>query len=344
MQLVASEYVSLSFVTTQRALAARATPSMSDKITFSEKSLTLDDIIIRIKIAAQNPIQWRAGPTLRATGDTQMSAKNPIRVCVAGVTGWVGSILAPAVLAQKDMTLTSAVARKVAGKTVGEALSGSSDVRIRSTVAEAIEKDEFDVLVDYTSVNVVFDNASAAVAAGKNVVIGTSGISPEQLRVLDTKARERNVGLLVGGNFAITAVLAQVFACCAAKYIDSWEIVEYGPHSKKEAPGWTAQELATRLTKSAAPKHPLVAESVIGDVRARGATVGGTQVHSIRVPGFVMSFETILGSSNEQLTIRHDSGIGAEPYIAGTLLAVREIGKIKGARDGLDSIMDLKLT
>jgi 4-hydroxy-tetrahydrodipicolinate reductase len=273
-----------------------------------------------------------------------MPRESQIRVCVAGVTGWVGSVLAPAILTQSDLVLTSAVARTPAGKTVGETLGCKSDVQIRSTVAEAIAKDEFDVLVDYTSVKTVFANVQAAVAAKKNVVVGTSGLTEDQFRVLDSQARERNVGVLVGGNFAITAVLAQVFATCAARYIDSWEIIEYGPHNKKEAPGWTSQELATRLAKAASPKHPLVPESVVGDVRARGATVLGTQLHSIRVPGFVMSFETILGSSNEQLTIRHDSGIGADPYIAGTLLAVRKIANIKGMRDGLDSILDLKLT
>jgi 4-hydroxy-tetrahydrodipicolinate reductase len=265
-------------------------------------------------------------------------------VCVAGVTGWVGSALTPAILAQNDLVLTSAVARTSAGKTVGEALGCKSDVQIRPSVAEAIAKDEFDVMVDYTSVKTIFANVQAAVAAKKNVVVGTSGLTEEEFRALDIQARERNVGVVVGGNFAITAVLAQVFATCAARYIDSWEIVEYGPHSKKEAPGWTSQELATRLAKARPPKHPLVPESVIGDVRSRGATVQGTQVHSVRVPGIVMAFETILGSSNEQLTIRHDSGVGADPYIAGTLLAVRKIANIKGIRDGLDSILDLKLT
>jgi 4-hydroxy-tetrahydrodipicolinate reductase len=273
-----------------------------------------------------------------------MSRDNQIRVCMAGVTGWVGSALVPAILTQNDLVLTSAVARTAAGKTVGEALGCKSDVRIRSTVAEAVAEDEFDVMVDYTSVKTIFANVQAAVAGKKNVVVGTSGLTEEQFRVLDVQARERNVGVLVGGNFAITAVLAQVFATCAAKYIDSWEIVEYGPHTKKEAPGWTSQELATRLAKARPPKHPLVPESVIGDVRSRGATVHGTQVHSVRVPGIVMAFETILGSSNEQLTIRHDSGVGADPYIAGTLLAVRRIANFKGIRDGLDSILDLKLT
>jgi 4-hydroxy-tetrahydrodipicolinate reductase len=273
-----------------------------------------------------------------------MARDNQIKVCVAGVTGWVGSVLAPAILAQTDLVLTSAVARTAAGKTVGEVLNCKSDVRIRSSVAEAVAQDDFDVMVDYTSVKTIFANVQAAVAGKKSVVVGTSGLTEDQFRTLDAQARQQNVGVLVGGNFAITAVLAQVFATCAARYTDSWEIIEYGPHSKREAPGWTSQELANRLAKAAAPKHPLVPEAVIGDVRTRGATVAGTQLHSIRVPGFVMSFETILGSSNELLTIRHDSGVGADPYISGTLLAVRRIANIKGIRDGLDSILDLKLT
>ncbi len=78
-----------------------------------------------------------------------MQQVNPIRVCIAGVTGWVGRVLAPVILKQHDLLLTSAVARKFSHKTVGETLGCGSSVEIRSTVAEALAKDKFDVLVDY---------------------------------------------------------------------------------------------------------------------------------------------------------------------------------------------------
>ena len=272
-----------------------------------------------------------------------MQQVNPISICVAGVTGWVGRVLAPAILTQKDLLLTSAVARKSSQKTVGETLACASPVEIRATVAEALAKDKFDVLVDYTSAEAVFENVRAAAAAGVHVVVGSSGITDDQFFFLDALARERSVGILAAGNFAITAVLAQVFACCAAKYVDSWEVIEYAHHDKIDAPSGTARELASRLAKVGPPKHIVAPESVIGDSRSRGASAAGTQVHSIRLPGFIISFETILGRNNERLSIRHDAGSGAEPYVGGTLLGIREVRKASGVRRGLDSILDLQL-
>jgi 4-hydroxy-tetrahydrodipicolinate reductase len=74
---------------------------------------------------------------------------------------------------------------------------------------------------------------------------------------------------------------------------------------------------------------------------ARGATLAGTQVHSVRLPGFVSSIEILFGQPDERLSIRHDSGSGGGPYVAGTLLAVRCVGQITGLRRGLDSVLEL---
>jgi 4-hydroxy-tetrahydrodipicolinate reductase len=208
-------------------------------------------------------------------------------------------------------------------------------------VADALSRDQFDVLVDYTSANAVFGNVSAAIAAGVHVVVGSSGLTTEQFGVLDTEAKKHKVGVLAAGNFAITAVLAQVFASCAAQYADSWEIIEYAHDDKIDAPSGTARELANRL--SSHPQRQVVhPASVVGDSRSRGATVQGSQIHSIRLPGFVISFEVIFGRSNERLSIRHDAGGGAEPYVRGTLLAIRKVASTFGVRRGLDSILDLQ--
>jgi 4-hydroxy-tetrahydrodipicolinate reductase len=62
-------------------------------------------------------------------------------------------------------------------------------------------------------------------------------------------------------------------------------------------------------------------------------------VHSLRLPGFVISFEAIFGLPDERLAIRHDAGDGAEPYVAGTLVAVRRVGGVAGPVRGLDRLV-----
>lgn len=267
----------------------------------------------------------------------------PIRVCVAGVTGDVGRLLATTILAQQDLSLSSAVARSTAGRSVGDVLACDCDVTIRPSIAEARSKDRFDVLVDYTSARSAFENVRTAVAAGVHVVVGSSGITAEQFDVLDVEAKARRVGVL-HGNFAITAVLAQVFAACAARYVKSWEIIEYTHDDKIDAVSGTARELASRLREQGPPQHAIAPDAFVGDSRSRGATVQGTQVHAIRLPGMVFGLEIIFGSSHERLTIRHDAASHAEPYIEGTLLAIRKVATLVGMHRGLESVLDLKFT
>ena len=69
------------------------------------------------------------------------------------------------------------------------------------------------------------------------------------------------------------------------------------------------------------------------------ATIEGTQVHSIRLPSYVIAFETIFGLPDERLSIRHDAGSGAQPYVSGTLLAARKVLEVRGLVRGLDRLL-----
>jgi 4-hydroxy-tetrahydrodipicolinate reductase len=266
--------------------------------------------------------------------------RKAVRVCVAGVTGEVGRLLAKALLDQDDLLLTSAVARSAAGQTVGDILNRDCTVRIRPSIAEALVKDQFDVLVDYTSASCAFDNVRMALERGVHVVVGSSGVTAEQFETLDALARVHRVGA-VHGNFAITATLAQIYASDAARHLRSWEIIEYAHDEKIDAVSGTARELANRLAAGGPPEHRIAPSAFVGDCRARGATIEGTQVHALRLPGMVAGFEIIFGRGHERLTIKHEALTRAEPYIDGTLLAVRKVASLVGVHRGLDSVLAL---
>jgi 4-hydroxy-tetrahydrodipicolinate reductase len=267
--------------------------------------------------------------------------KEKIRVCLSGVTGWVGRGLAPAILEAPDLELSAAVSRSQAGRKVAEALEGiDSEVRIRASVAEALET-PCDVLVDYTSSHAALDNVLAAVDRGVHVVVGTSGLDDADYARIDRAARERSVGVLAAGNFALTAVLLQRLAETAARHLPQWEILEYARAQKPDAPSGTARELAARLGRVRASDAAPAAADSKSLREARGATLHGAQVHSVRLPGFVSSIEILFGLPEERLSIRHDSGSGSGPYVAGTLLAIRKVGGVVGLRRGLDTVMEL---
>jgi 4-hydroxy-tetrahydrodipicolinate reductase len=263
-----------------------------------------------------------------------------LKVCVAGATGWVGKPLCLAVSEADDLSLVGAVSRTRKGQSLRDVFGEPSlDVTVSGSVAEALEAPT-DVLVDYTKADAVKDNVLTAIRRAVHVVVGSSGLTDEDFDEINRAASERRVGVIAAGNFAITAVLLQRFACEAARYLSQWEIIDYASDAKRDAPSGTARELAFRLSEVREPEitHPV--EETIGERDSRGATLRGMQVHSIRLPGYVIGVEAIFGAKDERLTIRHDAGSGAGPYIQGTLLAIRKVRDHVGVVRGLDKIIE----
>ena len=263
-----------------------------------------------------------------------------LRVCVAGATGWVGRPLCAAVAAADDLSLVGAVSRTHAGRSLGEVLNEPGlDVAVSGSVAEALGTPA-DVMVDYTKADAVKANVLEAVSRGVHVVVGSSGLTDDDFEEIERAASDRRVGVIAAGNFAVTAVLLQRFACEAAKYLSQWEVLDYASDSKQDAPSGTARELAYRLSQVRRPQPTHPVGETIGERESRGTTLNGVQVHSIRLPGYVIGVEAVFGARDERLTIRHDAGNGAGPYIQGTLLAVRKVGGLVGLVRGLDRIME----
>lgn len=183
-------------------------------------------------------------------------------------------------------------------------------------------------------------NIIAALGAGAHVVVGTSGLTDDDYARVDDAAQSANRGVLAVGNFAITVVLLQKFAEIAARYVPSWEIIDYAHAGKVDAPSGTVRELAHRLSKVRPPHIEVPIEKTMGVPATRGADVAGSRVHSLRLPSFVISAEVIFGMKDQRLTMRHDSGSSAEPYVDGALLAIRKVGALTGLRRGLDQVMD----
>jgi 4-hydroxy-tetrahydrodipicolinate reductase len=193
--------------------------------------------------------------------------------------------------------------------------------------------------VDYTHAAAVKENVLAALERGVAVVVGSSGLSADDYAEIDALARERDVGVVAAGNFSVGAALLLRFAVEAARRFETWEVVDYASAGKEDAPSGTARELAERLGEVREPRLEVPVGDVLGAREARGATVAGTQVHSVRLPGFVVSTEVVLASAGERLTLRHDAGSTPAPYVDGTLLAIRAVTGRVGLTRGLDRLL-----
>ena len=263
-----------------------------------------------------------------------------LRVILAGATGWAGSALARGIAGAADLQLVAAVSRRHAGKSVAEALGESRLMApVSGSVAEAL-RTPADVFFEYTRPGVAKGHVLAALGAGLHVVVGTSGLTDGDYEEIDRAARAARRGVLAVGNFALTVVVLQKLAEIAARFLPSYEIIDSAHDDKPDAPSGSARQLAARLGAIRKPTLAVPLAETQGPVEARGATVSGVQVHSVRLPGYVIGLEVVFGLPEERLHLRHESGSGAGPYVQGALLAIRKVGGLVGLHRGLDQVID----
>ncbi len=203
----------------------------------------------------------------------------------------------------------------------------------------ALDAGGVDVLAEYTSHAAVGGHVRQAIERGVHVVVGSSGLSGDDYGQIAELATRHGVGVVASGNFSLTAALAQAAAKLAARHVPHWEIIDYASADKPDAPSGTARELAEQLSAVRRPEYAIAPEQTAGRPEARGAAIDDVRVHSLRLPGFVISVEAIFGLPDERLVIRHDAGSSATPYVAGTLLAIRAAAQGTGLVRGLDALL-----
>lgn len=256
-----------------------------------------------------------------------------MNICLAGITGHVGRELLKAIQESGDLRLCSAVGRSAAG----QRLAG---IIVDADLDAALARGKTDVVIDYTHPDAVKRHVHKAIASGCHVVIGTSGLSDAEYAEIDALANAGGVGVFAAGNFSITAALLQHFAAMAARAMPHWEIIDYAGDTKPDAPSGTARELAYQLGQVTRPTWTVPVEATHGLKESRGATLNGSQMHSIRLPGYYSAVQAVFGSSGERIELRHESTSYA-PYVTGTLLAARRVPGFTGLKRGMAALLEL---
>ena len=249
--------------------------------------------------------------------------REPIRVGVLGAQGRMGTEVCRAVDATKDLELVATIEQ--------------GDGLFSATEAAA------EVVVDFTTPDVVLDNLHWCIEQGLNVVVGTSGFTEDRLeRVRSWLTHKPEVGVIIAPNFGIGAVLMMEFAARAARFFESVEIIEQHHPNKLDAPSGTALRTASLIAAGRAAgglaEPPDATEDELAG--SRGATVAGIRVHSVRATGLVAHQEVLFGTTGETLTLRHDS-YDRVSFMPGVLLAIRSVLRRPGLTVGLGPLLDL---
>jgi len=260
----------------------------------------------------------------------------PIRVAVQGALGRVGQEVVKAVCRESEMQLVGAVELKVTKDSL-TLPDDSGSVPFSADLDYILTSCQPDVLVDFTIAQAAMPAVRMATERGVNLVVGTTGLTPDDLKEIDRLAKTHKVGAVVAPNFALGAVLMIHLAKIAAKYLDYAEIIELHHHLKADAPSGTA--LATARAMAAARGKPFL-QPTGKPSDSRGQQVEGATIHSVRLPGLMAHQEVILGGPGQTVSIRHDT-INRECYMPGVMLAIKEVVKCRGLIYGLDTLLGL---
>lgn len=262
-----------------------------------------------------------------------------IRVLVAGGAGRMGREVVKAVSEAPGMEIVAVVDNYLVGEDAG-LLAGIDrlDIQVTSDLQQELNNVQPDVMVDFTNPTNVKGNIKMALEAGVRPVVGTTGLSKEDLDDINIWCQSANLGCLIAPNFAIGAILMMQFAAQAAKYLPHVEIIEMHHDQKLDAPSGTALKTAQLISanREAFRQGHFNEEELIEG--ARGADFDGMKIHSVRLPGYVAHQEVIFGGLGQTLTIRHDS-ISRQSFMPGVVLGIEKIMERKGLTYGLEHLL-----
>lgn len=261
-----------------------------------------------------------------------------IRVVVCGAAGKMGSLVCKAVENDSELVLVGAVGQRSAGLSLSQLLNIESKVIISKDVQGCLRESKAEVMVDFTHPSAVMGNVKTALRNGVHVVVGTTGLSEENLKEIEVLTSENGVNAIVAPNFALGAVLMINFCELAAKYFPNVEIIELHHQKKADAPSGTSIKTAEIIAQSRTTIPPSSGEERVKGVR--GGRVKDVQIHSLRLPGLNAHQEVIFGGAGQTLSIRHDA-LTRSCYMPGVLMAIKEVQKRKGLTYGLDKLLIL---
>jgi 4-hydroxy-tetrahydrodipicolinate reductase len=265
-----------------------------------------------------------------------MSGSDVIRVGVFGAGGRMGATVCDAVHTDPDLELVAAVDPHHVGIDLDQLGLHGTGLQIAAN-ATALVDARADVAIDFTVIDAARENLRFCAESGVHAVVGTSGFTDDELDELAKVFTESRANAVIAPNFAIGAVLMMRFAELAAPYFDTAEIIELHHDQKIDAPSGTAVSTAKRMAAASGDWADDPTTSFVA-AGARGATVAGIPVHSVRLLGLVAHQEVLLGTTGQSLSIRHDT-IDRSSFMPGVLLAAKGIASRSGLTIGLEPFL-----
>jgi len=267
------------------------------------------------------------------------SSLEPIRVVINGALGRMGQEITKAVVCEPGLRAVGAVVKEVTQQYLPVA-EASELILLSSDLGSLLKSCDADVVVDFTNAEVSMAAARIAIRQKVNMVIGTTGLSEENLAEIEQLCQANKVGAVVAPNFSLGAALLIHLSRFAAKFFNQAEIIEMHHDKKADAPSGTAIATAKAMLQTHGKKfiYPEVTREILNNTR--GGQMDGIAIHSLRLPGFMAGQEVVFSGAGEILSLSHNI-INRESFLPGVILAIKEVTKRKGLTYGLDALLKL---
>ena len=267
------------------------------------------------------------------------SVLEPIRVVINGALGRMGQKITEAVVCERDLKVVGAVEKEVTQQYL-PLTEAPELILLSSDLGSLLKSCDADVVVDFTNAEVSMAAARIAIRQKVNMVIGTTGLSEENLAEIEKLCQTYKVGAVVAPNFSLGAALLIHLSKFAAKFFNHAEIIEMHHDKKADAPSGTA--IATARAMAQMHGKPFIYPELTHEVlsNTRGGEMEGIAIHSLRLPGLMSGQEVIFSGVGETLSLRYNA-ISRECYVPGVILAIKEVTKRKGLTLGLEALLKL---
>lgn len=242
----------------------------------------------------------------------------PINVLINGAFGRMGQMTVKTITEHPNLTLVGQTGREY-------------------DLKKSIIDSKAQVVIDFTNPESVFNNTKTIIEAGAHPVIGTSGLTLNQVTTLKSLCDQQKLGGLIAPNFSIGAVLMMKYAQEIAKHMPNMEIIEMHHNKKLDSPSGTAMRTAELLAEVCTPNQSAIT-SLENIPHARGANYQGIPIHAIRLPGLLAHQQIIFGEQGETLTLRHDS-IDRQCFMPGIILGCEKVVSLNSLVYGLENIL-----
>lgn len=245
-----------------------------------------------------------------------------LKIAVSGAAGRMGKTLVQTVCSSTGVGLTSATeqsGQSAIGMDAG-VLAGIGDLGVQ--VTDTLRCQEFDVLIEFTTPEATMEHARQCAKAGKDIVIGTTGLSDEQK--LELKNLSDSIRIVFAPNMSVGINLCLKLLETAAKTLgDSVdiEIIEAHHHNKVDAPSGTAlkmgEVIADALDRSL-DTHGVFERHGVTGPREKG-TIGFA---TIRAGDIIGEHTAMFAGAGERLEITHRSN-SRVTYASGSIRAAK---------------------